>query len=109
MTSTLLETASDLAKKEKEIKSYLDKLDPADLHVSISKWEVEFKLDNSYDPAVYVYPTVKNNKNESREARYSKLSKVRTIVRRKLNNKINSETERRFLYIRFAYLSDDEV
>ena len=106
MSLSIPETASSLTEKEKKIKNFLGQIENL-LPIPVLNWKVEFKLDNSYDPAVYIYPTIKDDENEDMEVRYDKWSKIRTIVRRELEDRVGSE---RFIYVRFIFITnDDEV
>ena len=78
---------------EEEVKGYLCQL--KDLPIPVLNWEVEFKLDYSYEPSVYIYVTVHiNDINDENE--YKKLFQMYSTVRSKLEDKVAPE---KFVYI----------
>lgn len=78
---------------EEDVKSYLCQL--KNLPIPVLNWKVEFKLDYSYEPSVYVYPTVHINDIDD-ENEYQKLFQMYSTVRSKLEGKVDPE---RFVYV----------
>lgn len=85
--------AKSILDTEQEIKEYLFTIENK-LPIDIIDWEIKICPDNSGDPAVYVYPTVKT------KIDIEKLDEADTIISNELHGKIDPE---KFLYIRFKY------
>ena len=78
---------------EERLKDYLSTLEG--LPIDVTNWEVEFRLDASYEPAIYVYPEVEI-KNMDDKNEYERLFDMYFIVRRELQDKVDSN---KFIYV----------
>ncbi len=89
--------SAEPSEKEKELEDFLRQLE-GQLPIRVLSWKVKIGLDNSFEPAVYVYPTIEDDENEDMYIRGEKWNQIRSTVRQELENKIDPK---RFLYVRF--------
>ena len=89
---------------EKELEDFLCQLEGR-LPVRVLNWKVKIGLDNSFEPAVYVYPTIEDDENEDMYIRGERWNQICSAVRQELENKIDPK---RFLYVRFCFSSNTD-